>query len=82
MAKPVGKVVHWYDKLSVAVIRLDGTLKAGTTVKVSHGDKEFTETISSMQLDHKPVTSGKKGQEIAVKLSEKATEGSVVTEAE
>jgi len=78
----IGKVVHWYDKIGVAVIELTGSLKVGDTIKVVHGDKEFTEAISSMQLDHAPVKSGKKGQQIAVKLSEKAGEGSTVSLAE
>lgn len=78
----IGKVVHWYDKIGVAVIELSGGLKVGDTIKVSHGDKQFTEAISSMQLDHQPVMAGKKGQQIAIKLSEKAGEGSVVSLAE
>ena len=78
----IGKVVHWYDKIGVAVIELSGGLKVGDTIKVAHGDKEFTEAISSMQLDHAPVKSGKKGQQIAIKLSEQAGEGSIVSLAE
>ncbi len=81
-SESIGKVVHWYDKIGVAVIKLSGGLKAGDTVRVVHGDKEFTEPVSSMQLDHAPVSSGKKGQEIAVKFSQKAGEGSQVYLAE
>ena len=84
MAKntPIGKVVHWYDKIGVAVIKLAGGLKVGDSVRVAHGDKEFTETIASIELDHAPVKSGKSGEEIAVKLSEKAGESSLVYLAE
>ena len=75
---PIGKVTHWYDKLSVAVIKLNKTLKVGDQIKVKRGDSEFTESITSMQLDHKPVNSGKKGDEVAVKLSQQAKEGAEV----
>ncbi|OGN08019.1 MAG: hypothetical protein A2750_00915 [Candidatus Yanofskybacteria bacterium RIFCSPHIGHO2_01_FULL_45_42] len=78
MEKEIGKVTHWYDKIRVAVVRLSGDLKVGEQVKVKHGDAEFTTAIESMQLDHKDVSSAKEGDEIAVKLSQKAKEGSVI----
>lgn len=80
MAKssPIGKVMHWYDKLSVAVIKLNKALKVGDQIKVKRGDYEFTDTITSMQLDHKPIDSGKKGDEVAVKVSKQAKEGAEI----
>ena len=74
----VGKVIHWYDKISVAVVKLTKGLKVGDSIKVKHGDDEFEDTVSSMQLDHESVKSGKKGQEVAIKLSQKAKEGSEI----
>ncbi len=78
----IGKITHWYDKISVAVIKLNEVLQVGDKIKVKHGGQEFEETITSMELDHKPVKSGKKGQEIAIKLSQKANEGSTIFPAE
>lgn len=74
----IGKVTHWYDKLSVAVIKLGKTLKVGDEIKVKRGDVEFTEAVASMQLDHKSVSSGKSGDEVAVKFSQQAKEGAEV----
>ncbi|TSC84489.1 MAG: hypothetical protein G01um101417_154 [Parcubacteria group bacterium Gr01-1014_17] len=79
--KEIGKVVHWYGKINVAVVKLAGGLKVGDKVKVRHGEKEFEDTVSSMQLDHEPVTSGKKGQEIAIQLSQEAKDSSLVYKA-
>lgn len=76
--KEIGKVVHWYGKINVAVVKLASGLKVGDTIKVRHGENEFEETINSMQLDHKPVEAGKKGQEIAIQLSHEAKDGSVI----
>ena len=42
------------------------------------GDIEFEETIDSMQIDHKNVDSAKKGDDVAIKLSEKTKEGALV----
>ena len=75
---PIGKVVHWYDRLGVAVVKLNKALKIGSQIKVKRGDEEFTDTVTSMQLDHKPVNAGKKGEEVAVKVSQPAKEGAEV----
>jgi len=79
---PVGKVTHWYDKLGVAVIKLNKALKVGDQIKIKRGDFEFTDSVSSMQLDHKAINSGKKGDEVAVKVSKQAKEGAEVYIAE
>lgn len=73
--KPIGKVIHFYDKLSVAVVKLNKALKVGSQVKIRRGDQEFTETIISMQLDHESVKSGKKGEEVAIKVSQQVKQG-------
>ena len=79
--KEIGKVIHWYDKINVAVIKLSGVLKVGDTVKIKRGEEEFEESVASMQVDYKDVTSGKKGDEVAVKFSQKAKEGAVLYKA-
>ena len=82
MEKEIGKVTHWYDKLGVAVLDLKGSLKAGDIVKVRKGTEEFEDTIVSMQVDHKNVSSAKKGDEVAVKFSQKTKEGAVIYKVE
>ena len=74
----VGRVVHFYDKIGVAVIKLEKPLKVGNNVKFVHGENEFTQTIESIQLEHTQVESGKKGQEIAVKVDKEAKSGTQV----
>ena len=80
--KNIGEVTHWYDKIGVAVVKLSATLKVGDKVKVKRGAEEFEESVSSMQLDHAPVQSGKKGQEVAIKLSLPAKDGALIYKAE
>lgn len=80
--KEIGKVNHWYDKAQVAVVKLSGSLKVGDKIKVKKGDSEFEETVNSMQVDHKTVNSGKKGDEVAIQLSQKTKEGAVIYSAE
>lgn len=74
----VGKVIHYYDKAMVAVVRLSGKLAVGGKIKVVKGEKDFTMEIASMQIDHKPVDAGKTGDEIAIKLENPTKEGAVI----
>jgi len=80
--KEVGKVTHWYDKISVAVVKLEGPLSIGDKIKVRRGEEEFEVEVSSMQIDHKPSNSGKKGDEVAIQLPQKTKEGALVYKVE
>ena len=74
----IGKVIHYYDKIGVAVVRLEKPLKVEDKVKFTKGDKSFEQTIESMQLDHKPVTLGKKNEEVAIKVGEIVKSGTAI----
>lgn len=76
--KEIGKVTHWYDHISVAVLKLEGPLQVGDHIKVKKGDAEFDETISSLQIDHKDVPKAGPGDEVAIKLSQKTKPGAVL----
>jgi len=76
--KQVGTVTHWYDKLGVAVVKLSGKLSKGDSIKVKRGDEEFEDTVASLQIDRTDVASAKKGDDAAIKLSQRAKEGSAV----
>ena len=52
----------------------------GTAVWFKGATTDFKETIASMQYDHKPIESAKKGQEVGVKIKGKAREGDEVFE--
>lgn len=74
----VGKVTHYYDKIGVAVVTLSQDLKAGDKVKFSGHDKEFTQEVASMQIEHQPINEAKGGQVIGLKVNEPVKEGDLV----
>lgn len=76
--KALGKVIHYYDKIGVAVIRLEDKVSAGDMIKVVRGGEEFEEKVASMQIEHESVDSAKKGDEVAIKVSQRTKEGAVV----
>ena len=75
----VGKVIHYYDKAMVAVVRLSGDLAAGDMIKVAKGESDFEMKIASMQVDHEPVSAGKAGDEVAIKVENPTKVGAVIS---
>lgn len=79
MSKPIGKVVHYYDKLGVAIIDLvSGGLKVGDKVKLKRGEEESTQKIESLQVEHESVDSVKKGDSFGVKVDKPTKPGTEV----
>lgn len=74
----VGKVIHFYDKINVAVVELIGNLKVGDTVKIVGHGSEFTQTVSSMQIEHEKLEEAHKDQEIGLQIDQQVKEGDVV----
>ncbi|OQA93187.1 MAG: hypothetical protein BWY24_00709 [Microgenomates group bacterium ADurb.Bin219] len=71
----VGKIIHFYDKIGVAVVEVSDTLAVGDTVKISGHGNEFTQSVSSMQVEHEQIEEAKKGQTVGMKLDQAASEG-------
>lgn len=79
MDKPIGEVVHYYDKLEVAIVDLkSGGLKVGDELKFKRGDEEFTQKVESLQVDHKEVDSVKKGDSFGLKVDKPTKPGTEV----
>lgn len=71
----VGKIIHYYDKIGVAVVEVLKPVKVGQTIKISGHDQEFTQTVTSMQIEHEKLETAKKGQEIGLKVDRPVKEG-------
>ncbi len=78
MEERVGQVIHFYDKISVAVVRLEKELAIGDTIHVQGKAADFEQKIESMQVNHQQVFSAKAGDEVAVKTDQKVKEGDIV----
>ncbi len=76
--KKVGTVTHYYGNIGVAIVELSGKLSVGDGVKFEDGKHEFEQTVSSIQIEHKDISSAKKGDIIGLKVGEKVSEGAEV----
>lgn len=77
--KAIGKVIHYYDKLGVAIVDLGvGKLKVGDQIKFKRGDEEFSQKVESLQVEHQEVESVKKGDSFGLKVEKPTKPGTEV----
>ena len=75
----VGKVTHYFDKLNVAIVELDGTLSVGDGIKfVKGGEDLFEQKVESIQIEHEKKDSAGKGDVVGLKTNEAVKEGAEV----
>ncbi|MBU4348603.1 hypothetical protein KJ671_03850 [Patescibacteria group bacterium] len=76
--KPIGKVLHFYNKISVAIIKFNKPTKIGTNLSFEGNKNCFFQILKSMQYDHKSIKIAKKGQGVGVKVKKEVKEGDLV----
>lgn len=74
----VGKVTHYYDHIGVAVVSVTKTLKVGDKIKIVGHDREFTQDVDSLQLDHKPIRSAKAKSSVGMKVNQPVKDSDAV----
>ncbi|HYK82215.1 MAG TPA: EF-Tu/IF-2/RF-3 family GTPase [Gemmatimonadales bacterium] len=76
----LGTVVHFFKGPSVAVVRLtEGELAVGDRVRFHGHTTDFTEQITSMEVNHQKVQRAKAGDEIAIQVTDRTRQHDQVT---
>jgi len=76
--KKAGEVVHFYDRISVAVIDLCSVLKVSDSVHFLGHGSDFQQEITSMQIENEPIQQGAKGDLVAVKTIKPVKRGTTI----
>lgn len=67
--KKIGKITHYFGKISVAILELtDDSLSVGDTIHIKGHTSDFTQKIDSIQIEHQNVPKADKGQSIGIKV--------------
>lgn len=71
----IGEIIHYYNKIGVAVLKLTkGDLSSGETIRIAGHGKEFTQVVSSMQVEHQQIEKAVKDQELGMKVDQEVHE--------
>jgi len=76
--KEIGKIIHYFGKVSAGIIKLTDTLKVGDTVHIKGAHDDLTQVVESMQIEHKILQEGAAGEEVGIKVSGKVHENDKV----
>ena len=79
-AKPkgIGRVVHYYDRIGVAVLELTAPLRVGDMVRFERGQVTFVQPVQSLQVEHLAVEKAKKGDAVGMKVIQPIDRGAKV----
>lgn len=76
--KFIGKITHFYPKISVAVVELEDTLNVGDRISIERESGSFEQIVESMQIEHENIEQAEAGQSIGLSVVEKTREGAKV----
>lgn len=70
----IGRVTHFFSKIGVAVIELKASLAVGDRILIKGPNTDFEQIVDSMQIEHENVPKAEAGQNIGLKLAQRARE--------
>ena len=74
----VGRVSHFFARISVAVIELTATLSVGDRILIKGPTTNLEQTVDSMEIEHQKVQRAVAGQSIGMKVKSRVRESDVV----
>lgn len=69
--KEIGNITHYYGHISVGIVELSDSLKVGDTIHIKGHTTDFTQSVDSMQIEHKNISEAKVGDIVGIQVSEK-----------
>ncbi len=67
----IGHVTHFYDKIGVAIVKIENqSLRLGDMIKFSGHDKEFSQKVASIQIEHEQISQADKDMIVGIKTDQ------------
>ena len=78
--KVIGVVTHYFGQPGVAVVKLNkgSSLNKGDKVQIKGHSVDFTQTVSSLQVEHQEVDAVKAGDDFGLKVDQKVHDGDLL----
>jgi len=75
METMIGKVTHFYPKVGVAAIVLENHLACGDRILIHRHSEDFCQTVTSMEMEHVPITETDAGLDIGIRVERRVHVG-------
>jgi len=76
--KIIGKVEQFFEKISVAAIKLDDSLNIGDIIEIGNNIESIKQKVESIEINKKSIEHAKKGEHIGIKLKWKVNKNDTV----
>ncbi len=74
----IGYVTHYYNRIGVAALHLIEPLQVGDQIRIEGPTTYLEETVDSMEIEHRPISEARPGDDLAIKVVGKVREGDKV----
>ena len=74
----VGRVSHFFTKISVAVIELTAIVSVGDKILIKGPTTNLEQTVDSMEIEHQKVQRAQAGQSIGIEVKDRVRENDTV----
>jgi len=74
----VGRITHFFTKISVAIVELSDALAVGDQIMIKGPTTSIEQMVQSMQIEHENVKEAKRGQGIGLKVDGQVKEHDMV----
>lgn len=75
----LGYVTHYFPHVKAAVIKVKKPISLNQMIKIKGHTTDFTQTITSMQIDRVPIQNAKPGDEIGLLVNSRVRRRDIVT---
>jgi len=76
--KIIGQVEQFFEKISVAAIKLDDSLNIGDIIEIGNNIESIKQKVESIEINKKSIEHAKKGEHIGIKLKWKVNKNDTV----
>ena len=74
----IANITHYFARIGVAVLALVQELKVGDTIHILGHTTDFTQKVSSLEIEHRKVLCVGPGDDVALKIAEPVRKSDVV----
>ena len=75
----IGVIIHFFTNVNVAAVKIiAGELKIGDTIHIIGAHTDIKQRIDSMEIDRNPVQMVKAGDDVGIKVNERAREHDII----
>ena len=80
--REVGKVLHFFGHIDVAVVEVKGTISVGDQILIKGPTTDIEQKVDSMEIEHAKVKQATAGQSVGMKVKGRVREHDTIYKAD